>query len=175
MPTFNTFDLVPPRRPSLADFNGASKQDNTAFAPNVVTMPNAAEWNTMGRLLVALGQAVSTARVQVNAGVGPTVQSVIAPGTLVNGQTNAFVVTRVAQGEYWVECACGESGMAPGAQPQLPNVTSAPGGNMLSATTSPYVLSCSYGSGPAYDNQAIHVFIADAAGPADVNFVVEFF
>ncbi len=53
-PTVNTFDLSPPRRPTLADFNNAAKGDDPNHPPNVATMPNAVEWNLMAKLLVAL-------------------------------------------------------------------------------------------------------------------------
>lgn len=93
----NTWDLSPPQRPSLADFNGASKSDEAAYLPDPTTMPNAAEWNTMGRLLAAMGQMVPNASVSIASGGSPTVSSVRTAASAVNSGT--FTVTRNGAGD----------------------------------------------------------------------------
>ncbi len=76
MATTFTFDLTPPRRPSLDDLGGAAKQDDAQFPPDPVTMPTAENWNAFARSLEAWGKVVPFLVVQINmiAGV-PTLVS----------------------------------------------------------------------------------------------------
>jgi hypothetical protein len=53
-----TFDLTPPRRPSLADLGGAAKQDDAQFPPNPLTMATAQNWNAFARSIEAWGKVV---------------------------------------------------------------------------------------------------------------------
>lgn len=53
-----TFDLTPPRRPSLDDLGGAAKQDRVDFPPNPLTMPTAENWNHFARALEGWGKTV---------------------------------------------------------------------------------------------------------------------
>lgn len=67
-PNKNTFDLVPPRRPGKSDFNDIQKTDDAKYPPNVRTQPNAAEWNTMEWLLVAIGRVMPACVISVVSG-----------------------------------------------------------------------------------------------------------
>jgi hypothetical protein len=166
-PNANTFDLSPPRRPTIADFNNASKQDDPNNPPNIATMPNSGEWNTMAFLLVALGQSIPTARVSVDASASPSIASVIGPGTAVNGKTSAFVLTRVGAGEYWVECATSAL---------LPTAGSQPSAYLNSATAiASASASATYGTGPSLGNPAVLVLTDIGGSLADCNFTVDFF
>jgi hypothetical protein len=69
-PNQSTFDVVPPYRPGAADFNGAAKLDDQANPPDPQTMPNAAEWNTICLLLVAMGKVISSAVITVTVSAG---------------------------------------------------------------------------------------------------------
>lgn len=51
-----TFDLTPPRRPSLADLGGAAKRDDAKFPPDPTSMPTAQNWNFFARELEAIGK-----------------------------------------------------------------------------------------------------------------------
>lgn len=79
-PTTCVFDLVPPRRPALTDVGGGAKQDdpNPSFAPNVVTMPTAADENQAENLLVAYGKVVAHTKVTIHldGGGNPVVNQV---------------------------------------------------------------------------------------------------
>lgn len=67
-PNKSTFDLTPPRRPGKTDFNDIQKQDDAKYPPNIRTQPNAAEWNTMEWLLIALGRVMPVCLISVAAG-----------------------------------------------------------------------------------------------------------
>ena len=72
-----TFDLTPPRRPSLADLGGAAKQDDAEFVPNPITMTTAENWNHFARALEAWGKVVPFLVVTVDMQSGtPTLQAV---------------------------------------------------------------------------------------------------
>lgn len=62
-----TFDLVPPRRPSLDDLGGAGKENAAdADPPDVVKDPTAQEHNQFAQLLAYLGRIVPTAVISVS-------------------------------------------------------------------------------------------------------------
>lgn len=86
-----TFDLTPPRRPSLADLGGAAKQDDAAYPPNPLTMPTAENWNAFAQSLEAWGKVVPFLVVTVDMLSGTptlsTVQSVRSTFTLTYLQT----------------------------------------------------------------------------------------
>lgn len=96
-PNASTWDLVPPRRPGVDDFNGCAKMDDAEFPPDPETMPSAAEWNTKGLLLVALGKVVPNARISVHFANGaPTLASFTAAPNAVTVTT--LSVARTAGG-----------------------------------------------------------------------------
>lgn len=64
-PNANTFDLVPPRRPGLNDFEGASLSDDVEEPPNPLTDPTSATWNTLCRVLTALGLVTPVCRLGI--------------------------------------------------------------------------------------------------------------
>lgn len=66
MATTFTFDLTPPRRPSLDDLGGAAKQDDAEFPPDPTTMPTAQNWNAFARSLEAWGKVVPFLVVQID-------------------------------------------------------------------------------------------------------------
>lgn len=95
-PNENTFDLDQPRRPGSADFNGLAKENaNNQPVRDPVTMPSAEEWNTLGHLAIALGKVCPLAIVVINGSATPTVQDVLAPGSVVAAD---ILVTRVGAG-----------------------------------------------------------------------------
>lgn len=61
-----TFDLTPPRRPSLDDLGGAAKQDDAEVPPDPTTMPTAQNWNAFARSLEAWGKVVPFLVVQID-------------------------------------------------------------------------------------------------------------
>lgn len=69
----NTFDLVPPNRPSLADVGGATKVDDAIYPPNPVTMPTSAEFNLLEKLVAAYGKVMPVARFSVTGGAVPVI------------------------------------------------------------------------------------------------------
>ena len=72
-----TFDLTPPRRPSLADLGGAAKQDHAKYPPNPITMVTAENWNHFARAIEAWGNMVPFLVVTVDMLSGtPTLQAV---------------------------------------------------------------------------------------------------
>lgn len=166
-PLLNTFDLSPPRRPTLADFNNAAKADDSAYPPNVATMPNSAEYNLMARLLVAMGAVCPTARVSVLASSTPSISSVIAPGTGVNANAGAFILTRVAAGQYWVECATATTLPTFGSQPSV----------SLNSHSALVVAGAyaTYGVGPSLGNPGVLIETELAGTLADCPFTVDFY
>jgi hypothetical protein len=78
-PNASTFDLAPPRRPGVTDFNNASKEDDPDFPPNPVTMPTAGEYNTLCKLMVAMGKVMPVAIVDIKFTTGtPSVDRFVA-------------------------------------------------------------------------------------------------
>lgn len=75
-----TFDLLPARRPSLADVGGAAKENDAEFPPNPVTDPTAEEHNFFARAVQGYGRVVASAvlRIEFSAGA-PFVHSVKSP------------------------------------------------------------------------------------------------
>lgn len=72
-PGASTFDLVPPRRPVVGDFNGAAKIDDAQYPPDAQTMPSAAELNTSAKLHVAAGAVLPLLVLSILGGASPTV------------------------------------------------------------------------------------------------------
>ena len=60
-----TFDLTPPRRPSLDDLGGAAKQDDADYPPNPVTMMTAVNWNFFARFFEGIGKVVPFCTIHV--------------------------------------------------------------------------------------------------------------
>lgn len=89
-PDANTFDLVPPRRPGTSDFNGIAKVDDLAYPPDPTTQPNAAEWNTVEFLLVALGKVCPLALISVTGGSPPTLFGFVSVSSSVLGSSITF-------------------------------------------------------------------------------------
>lgn len=69
-PNASTFDLTPPTRPGTNDFNGIAKIDDANDPPDVQTMPNAAEWNTMAWLLLSIGRLMPVAALSATGATG---------------------------------------------------------------------------------------------------------
>lgn len=95
-PNANTFDLSPPRRPGTDDFNGITKQDDMVEPPDPQTMPNAAEWNTMELLILALARVMQVVGFSVIGGVSPTINSFPCASNLVTAGT--FTINRTGAG-----------------------------------------------------------------------------
>jgi hypothetical protein len=66
----NTFDLDPPRRPSLDDCGGAGKEDDVEYPPDPLTHPTAAEFNLFARMIAVFGGVLphTFVDVRINAG-----------------------------------------------------------------------------------------------------------
>ncbi|WP_394849714.1 hypothetical protein LZC95_19955 [Pendulispora brunnea] len=103
----STFDEAPPRRPGLSTFNGAAKADDAEFPPDPKTMPSAAEYNALCRLVIAYGKVVPVAIVDVAfTGGAASVQRFVAAGSHVT--TASFTVQRTGPGDtdvLWPEDA----------------------------------------------------------------------
>lgn len=96
-PNANTFDLAIPRRPGTNDFNGVAKIDDSNEPPDPQTMPNAAEWNTIEWLVLALGRVMPVLVLSILGSASPSVISFpCARSTVVIG---TFTVTRNSAGD----------------------------------------------------------------------------
>lgn len=104
-PLVSTWDLeslaspLPPRRPTINDFNGAVKIDDSrpGYQPDPQTMPSAAEWNLICKLLSAMGAVVPNAVVSITGGATPSVAGFSSASTLVT--TDTFTVIHNGTGD----------------------------------------------------------------------------
>lgn len=95
-------DAVQSRRPALAvDLGGAGKLDAPGKAPNVLTMPNAGDWNQIVSQLASLGQVCPAAVLLFVMAASPSVSVVASarqlPSPLVSGD---FGIVRTGAGIY---------------------------------------------------------------------------
>ena len=164
-PNANTWDLSPPRRPALADFNGAAKSDDANNLPDPTTMPSSAEYNTMQLLLVAMGNMIPSAEVSVLAGASPTILYVTSPVSAVNGQPSAFVVTRNAAGNYVIE---------PTSANMLPASVGLPRAFLNSVGNSSATIGAAPTTGPVHGYPAVQVETFQAGVLTDLPFTVLF-
>lgn len=95
-PNANTFDLSPPRRPGTNDFNGIAKYDDASFPPDPTTMPNAAEWNTLEFLMLAVARVCPVVNLSVTGGVTPSINAF--PSVNSNVLIGTFTVVRNSVG-----------------------------------------------------------------------------
>ena len=92
----NTFALTPARRPTLNDFNGAAKANDAKHPPNAATQPTAEEYNTICKLVVAMGAVCPSLVVSIsNDGATAAVLSFSTPGDI---ELADLSVTRVSAG-----------------------------------------------------------------------------
>lgn len=163
----NTFDAASPARPAISDFNGAQKiNDPNAPPPNVNTDPNAPEYNELCADIVAIGQVTPLARVSVAAGASPSITKVIAPGTGVNGNLGAFILTRNGVGNYTLETLSNTT---------LPPFTSDPAPNLVGLLGAHnYGIAAQYITGPN-GHPAAQVTTTIDGVLADFNFAVTFY
>ena len=97
-PNASTFDIAPPYRPGNADFNGSAKVDDSENPPDPTIMPSAAEYNTLTKLMVALGKVIPTAVISIKFTAGvPSVDLFSAPGN--NVTLGTFTVTDNGAGD----------------------------------------------------------------------------
>jgi len=59
------WDLPAPRRPVIADFNGASLQDDPADPPDWTEMPTSKNFNGQALTLLGMGQVIENAKLSV--------------------------------------------------------------------------------------------------------------
>lgn len=104
-PNANTFELVPPRRPGAADFNGIAKIDVTASPPDPQTQPNAYEWNTLEFLAIAAGKMIPVAILSVTGGSSPVINAFTTASSLL--VLGTFTITRVSAGVVQITWAAG--------------------------------------------------------------------
>ena len=71
----NTWNLSPPRRPSLADLGSATKEDDEDFPPDPQTMPTSAEINIAQKLMTQMLSGFWSLKLQVAPGASPSVQA----------------------------------------------------------------------------------------------------
>jgi len=96
-PNANTFDLTIPRRPGTNDFNGVAKIDDSSEPPDPQTMPNAAEWNTIEWLILAIGRVMPVVVISIAGGATPSVISF--PCARASVVVGTFTVTRNGAGD----------------------------------------------------------------------------
>lgn len=65
-----SFNLTPPRRPSLADLGGAAKQDDAAYPPDPLTMVTAQNWNQFARFIEGAGKFQPFVAIEVRFAAG---------------------------------------------------------------------------------------------------------
>lgn len=87
-----TWDITPPRRPSLADVGGATLADHAAKPPNKETMPYADELNQWAKQIERLATMIGSFGVSVTfGGSGPVVSQYTAMRTTVLNATFTVV------------------------------------------------------------------------------------
>lgn len=96
-PDANTFELTPPRRPGSNDLNGLAKEDEPGELPDPTTMPSAAEWNTIGHLLLAAARVMPVAVLSIVGGAAPTL--LFFPNARTDLVNASFTVTRNGVGD----------------------------------------------------------------------------
>jgi len=99
-PNQSTFDLVPPRRIGKGDFNGIAKVDDENEPPDPTIMPNAAEWNTMEYLIIALCRVLPVAVLSITNTGTPTLTSYITAPTGPTSET--FTITKTGVGNILI-------------------------------------------------------------------------
>ncbi len=93
-----TFDIVPPRRPSLDDCGGGKLIDDAENPPDPETMPYAAQLNQLQKQVARFGGSVAVARFSIvfNAGTPSIGQFVCLPTGPI---TSTFTVTDNGNGD----------------------------------------------------------------------------
>lgn len=72
-----TYNLTPPRRPSLADLGGAEKRNDARYPPDPVTMPTAPDWNQFAVLFEGMNKLVPFIEFEIRFSAGaPYIASV---------------------------------------------------------------------------------------------------
>lgn len=98
-----TFDLVPPRRPSLDDLGGAGKTNNGKWPPKPPTQPTAEEHNQWAQFLAYLGRSTEVARLSVHwTGSVYTISFFQAAPT--GALATSFTIVRVGAGHVTIVC-----------------------------------------------------------------------
>lgn len=96
-----TYDIVPPRRPTLDDIaNGATKVNDPVYPPDPGTQPTADEYNQMAKQIAAITKCNPVAVVWIKGGATPSVGGFGAEGS--NIITGTFTVVRNAAGDVSV-------------------------------------------------------------------------
>ena len=113
-PNSNTFDLVPPRRPGLNDFEGAALTDDVEQPPNPGTDPTSAVWNTICRTLTALGMTAPVLCLGITGHVTQPfinamacVVSAVTQTPVVGGVFGTFTITRNSIGNVSITWPAG--------------------------------------------------------------------
>lgn len=152
----NPWDLSPPQRPSTATFNGIAKSDRSDYPPDPTTMPNAAEYNALCWLGVALGQMMANASISIAGGATPAIQSLRSPCTTVVPGT--FTVTHVGTGDVQISWPSGTFPAQIG--PPKPYLNHSAAGQISAISGA----------------NSVTVLTADSSGtPADLPFTVDVF
>ena len=161
----NTYDLSPPRPPTIADFNGASKADDASEPPDPTTMPNAPEWNTMEKLIVAICQMLPSAEVSILASASPVIIACASPVSAVNGVPSSFVVTRGGAGNYTIE---------PTVANMLPASVGQPRAFLIGVGNSSASIGAASTTGPVHGYPAVQVETFQGGVLTDLPFTVQF-
>lgn len=127
-PNASTFDLATSRRPGTDDFNGIAKVDDAAYQPDPTTQPNAAEWNTIEWLLLAVCRVMPVMVLSITGGNPPTLANFLtAPKNIIAGN---LTITRVGAGNVQITWPAGK--FPPSASPPIAGLNSG-GSGMIDA------------------------------------------
>ena len=92
------FELATPRRPTISDVGGGAKQDDSAYPPNPVTDPAAADYNQMSLLAVRAASVQPVALLSVHyATSAATITSLACVNT--NVAASGFTLTQNGNGD----------------------------------------------------------------------------
>lgn len=111
-PNDSTFDLDPPRRPSLGELGGGAKENHPKRPPDPVKHPTAEEFNHYAKLFSKVGVEMALARLLLtfSGGTPSVVVMFAARAGMVAGD---FAVTDNGAGDTTISWTTGVGGMLP--------------------------------------------------------------
>jgi len=158
-----TFDLVPPRRPTLDDLGGADFEDDDVNPPDPTSMPNAGEANVKAKTMAAVARVMPLAQVWVRIVSGtPVIYNAIFASTLLND--SSITLTDEAAGRVrlsWSPDAFPALAGEPAVTPTYTTDANNPALQSVAAQSELIVNGCK-----------VRTYLTNTAGLVDYNFVV---
>lgn len=107
-----TWDQDPPKRPTIADLGGATKENHPKYPPNAATDPTAEEFNQFAKQHAAVGKCQYLAKLHVQiSGGDPSIVAVQAPGS--NVEAGDFTIVDNGPGDTTIWWTTGTGGLLP--------------------------------------------------------------